>query len=136
MSMLIALYPVSIIAVAMITGHLAIADEGEIKIKNVKDLWIILGVSSIWPLVLLTIPVIMMCENYERKLGSRARALLHDNKIGKDKNDRSFVVAISEVDLKILLKAHRKELIKLESNQIEIIRDELMHRMTERTLLK
>jgi hypothetical protein len=131
----IAAYLLSIIACAVVVGLIQV-EHSNVRLENPSDIWGTLLFVSIWPLILIAIPFLFFFVGREDRLRQNASNILHKCNLGRDRNNREFVIAIPEDELKILLKASRKDLIKLEPAQIEIIRDELMHRMTERTLLK
>ena len=131
----ITIYLMTIPFVGLVIGLMAVEQE-KIVLEDKADVILSIGMMTLWPIVLLSIPVALLWESVEKRLRDKAHRVINSYNIGSDKNDRSWVVQVPEKDLKILLKAHRKEIIKLVPNQIEIIRDELMNRLTEKALLK
>ena len=108
-----------------------------IAFLEMKEFLLVTRFWLLWPLSLaIWLPYITIRDYFNDILKSQAIDIKSNAKIGNDKFDRSDIVVIPEKDLKILLKAYRKKLIELEKNQVEIIRDELMHRTAENQLLR
>lgn len=89
----------------------------------------------IWPITLcILIPAAMLFQGYEERITSRLNNLMSNF----EDDRREAVVATNESDLKFLLKLSRKEAYKerFSSELIVLLRDELLSRATEKSLLR
>lgn len=138
MNLWVSLYILSIFLAKLILQFISIMERGEhFEIKGFRRLGFWWFVTVLWPIaVFIVAPYVAIRENLEHRLRSEADEIKYKVKLGSNKFDRSDIVAVPERELKILLKAYRKELIQLEKAQVEMIRDELMHRTAENQLLK
>jgi hypothetical protein len=128
-------YLCSVIVVAIVAGLIEISDSGHIQISPKDFKIIVLGLLG-WPLVASAVPVFLVYDFFRNRLREKANSIVNRNNITSDIHDRSAIILVAEADLKVLMKAVRAKLIELQPHQVEIIRDELQHRVVERSLLK
>lgn len=94
---------------------------------------------ALWPVTLCLIPVGFLVSGFYKRYNdsfisvrNRVNLQSHDNY----ENNSAIISEASTPDLKLLLKGTRLGKIQLKSNQIEIIKRELLNRATENGLLK
>jgi hypothetical protein len=129
------LYLCSVIGLLIIAGLIA-SHEDKIVFENRRDVFVVAGLFIGWPLVLLWVPFYLVYDFLKNRLEAEAKVLLTEYELTNNKHDRSSIVIVPEAHLRTIMKAFRRDLIKLTPNQVEIIREELQHRVVERSLLK
>ncbi len=97
----------------------------------------------LWPIAIPLDIVSRIKENFKKNTTSRAKDILGEygfsDRGERSRNrdgDLSFLVNMSESDLKTVMLAYRRKWISLSSQNFEMIRNELMNRNAERDLLK
>jgi len=130
-------YLASLVLIPIVVISFAINEDSNIRIKNGTMWRRVLIAWLLWPgFLLVACPYLEIKKHLEEKLREAAMEVKYRIKLDGNKHDRSDIVIIAEKDLKLLLKAFRKKLVELDKNQVEIIRDELMHRTAENQLLR
>lgn len=130
-------YLVSLVLIPIVIISVSIKEDESFKIPNGKIWRRALAGWLFWPIfIAIVCPYIGIKEHINGKLKEAANEVKYRTKLSDNKFDRSDIVVIAEQDLKLLLRAYRKKLIELSNPQVEIIRDELMHRTAENQLLR
>jgi hypothetical protein len=109
--------------------------DNEIKLRYTTDLFELMGVVLFWPISLTYLTYNYLHKKHKEAVAEKAGGIIA-RYIHNDRNDRTALVNITESDLKLVLKAHRKKYLTLSNNQTELVRDELLNRNMERNLLK
>jgi hypothetical protein len=129
-------YLSSVILCIFVMGLIATQND-RINIENQRDVFCMTAFFLFWPLVVLAIPVMALYDHYEGKLEREASQIISKYNVKTiDENDRAGVVGIPESELKLLLKAVRKDCVQLSPEQIKVVREELQNRVVEKSLLR
>jgi hypothetical protein len=113
-----------------------VTHHNPIQISYGFDVLIIVIKCLLWPIL---VPYDIATNLKKTRLGnlkSRGNSIVRRHRIGENTQDLSNMAVIPESELKLVLKAFRKKAISLSHTQVNMIRDELINRVTERTLLK
>lgn len=131
-------YLVSILVVPTIVAAIMVNDgPTSFDMNNSGDVFSSWAICVFWPIsfvVLLIVGFMEARKNYYTKHSTETMRKYNIDAISTQ--DRSGILVVPEAELKFLLKACRKNHIKLTPKTIEIVRDELMHRNAEKNLLK
>lgn len=130
---LITWYLVSVILSGCLIAIGSVAEDSK---EDLLRMFSCICLILIWPISLIIWAYALFKEYLDQNFKDNALRIRNCSKLCDDKFDRSDIVVIPEKDLKILLKAYRKGFISLSNAQVEIIRDELMHRTAENHLLR
>lgn len=127
-------YLVSVIVVPTIYMAISTSLAGEQFKAKGEEFLLALMLCLIWPIT-------FSVDVYDkvtkaRKESTRLKVEELSRKIYENRHDRTFMVDIPEGELKYLARMYRKKKTELNASQFEMIREELMHRLTEKHLLK
>jgi hypothetical protein len=128
-------YLVSTVVVPGFYGAFMLDHDSKIVLNGGESCLFLIIICFGWPLFFPFDAYEKGTKAHRKYVVDKAERIVSKNGIGHDRFDRSNMVAIPEKDLKFALRAYRRKYIELSPSTAEIIREELMHRMTERSLL-
>jgi hypothetical protein len=129
-------YLISVIVVPIVYAAVVAECSREMfSISDSETAFMAFIMSVVWPLAL------MMDITVKWKVRHQYSIKCRISEVGEaikhiDTHDRTALVSMSESDLKFIAKMYRKNQANLTTAQFEMVRDELVNRMTEKALFK
>jgi hypothetical protein len=110
----------------------------DLDFKQPSDLFVALVVCLLWPITAVVFSWVKARKLYKASKSQHIEDVhnVMKNFRGYGQHDRSALIAADESELKLLIKAYRKNQVAVDPWLIEALREELMRRNMERTLLK
>jgi len=133
-------YLLSVFVATVIYAAIIVSGSGEdakITISRGDEIFLAIIFCFAWPVTMSISSAQGIIKRYKANVVETAKRIIRECDLADmNRHDRTLILNVPEWKLKYVFKAYRRKLIELKSAQAEIIRDELMSRNMERTLLK